>query len=103
MLDVVFVRNHLESVRVNCVTRNVKADVDAIVRLDDERKRLIQEAQVLQQRANEVSKKIPLEKDATAKQALIAEGKELRAKVSTLEKDVKRSEADLHAALLLIP
>jgi len=103
MLDVAFVRAHLDAVRANCVNRNVKADVDAIVRLDDERKRLIQEAQLIQHRANEVSKKIPQEKDSSAKQALIAEGKELRAKVGALEKDVKQAESELHAALLLIP
>src|SRR5262245_10725806 len=103
MLDVAFVRAHLDAVRANCINRNVKADVDAIVRLDDERKRLIQEAQIIQQRANEVSKKIPQEKETNAKQALIAEGKELRAKVGAFEKQVKIAEADLHAAMLSIP
>lgn len=103
MLDAAFVRANLEAVRTNCANRNVKADVDAIVRFDDERKRLIQEAQVLQQRANEVSKKIPQEKDAAAKQALISEGKELRTKVSTVEKELKQAELDLHAALLTVP
>jgi seryl-tRNA synthetase len=103
MLDAAYIRDHLDAVKANCRNRNVKADVDRVVQLDDERKRLLQETQVLQQRANEVPKLIPKEKDAAKKQELIAEGKRLREQVGTMEKQVKRVEADLHAALQAIP
>ncbi|MBX7102874.1 MAG: serine--tRNA ligase [Gemmataceae bacterium] len=103
MLDIAFVRANLEAVKANCVNRAVRADIDAIVILDEARKRLIHETQSLQQRANEVSKKIPQEKDPAAKQALIAEGKQVRESVGLLEKQLKQAEADLHAALLMIP
>src|SRR5258708_5599720 len=103
MLDAQFIRDNLEAVKANCRNRNVKADPDQVVRLDSERKKLIQEAQVLQQRAKEVPKLIPKEKDPVKKQELIQEGKRLREQVGALEKDVKRVEADLHAALMTIP
>src|SRR5258708_4671275 len=103
MLDAQFIRDNLEAVKANCRNRNVKADPDQVVRLDSERKKLVQEAQVLQQRANEVPKLIPKEKDTAKKQELIQEGKRLREQVGALEKDVKRVEADLHAALMTIP
>jgi seryl-tRNA synthetase len=103
MLDAQFIRDNLEAVKANCRNRNVKADPDQVVRLDSERKKLVQEAQVLQQRANEVPKLIPKEKDPVKKQELIQEGKRLREQVGALEKDVKRVEADLHAALMTIP
>ena len=73
-----FIRDNLDAVKANCRNRNVKADVDRVVALDDERKRLVQETQIVQQRQNEVSKLIPKEKDAAKKQELIAEGKTLR-------------------------
>lgn len=104
MLDVAVIRNNLDAVKANCRNRNVTvADPDLVVRLDDERKRLVQEAQTVQQRANELSKGIPKEKDAAKKQELIAEGKRLREQVGSVEKQVKDAEANLHAALLLIP
>jgi seryl-tRNA synthetase len=104
MLDVHVIRANLEAVKANCRNRNVPAaDPDLVVRLDDDRKRLVQEAQVLQQRANDLSKNIPKEKDAAKKQELIAEGKRLREQVGTVEKQVKETEAELHAALLTIP
>jgi seryl-tRNA synthetase len=103
MLDTAYIRANLEAVKANVRNRNVTADVDTVVRLDDERKRLVHESQLLQQRANELSKQIPKEKDAAKKQELIAEGKKLREQVGALDKQVKQVEADLNAVLLTIP
>ncbi|HEY7327617.1 MAG TPA: serine--tRNA ligase [Gemmataceae bacterium] len=103
MLDASFVREHLDAVKTNCRNRNVKADVDRVVQLDDERKRLVQQTQVIQQRQNEVSKLIPKEKDPPRKQELIAEGKRLREEVAGLEKQLKEVQDKLHEALLTIP
>ncbi len=86
MLDAAFIREHLDAVKTNCRHRNVKADVDRVVQLDDERKRLIQQTQAIQQRQNEVSKLIPKEKDPARKQELIAEGKRLREEASRWRK-----------------
>jgi seryl-tRNA synthetase len=69
MLDAAFVRQHLEAVKANCRNRlAANAEVDRVVALDDQRKKLISETQVLQQRANEISQLIPKEKDAAKKQ-----------------------------------
>ncbi|MFQ3593753.1 MAG: serine--tRNA ligase [Gemmataceae bacterium] len=103
MLDIQVIRQNPEAIKQNCRNRNVQADVDAVVRLDAERARLITQGQQLQQRANEISKQIPTEKDPDARQALVAEGKHLKAKVSEFEQQLKQVEADLHAALLLLP
>jgi len=103
MLDAAFVRDNLEAVKANCRNRNVKADVDRAAQLVDERKRLVQQTQAVQQRQNEVSKLIPKEKDAAKKQALIAEGKQLREQVVGLESQARQAEADLKALLAAIP
>src|SRR6266478_3871491 len=103
MLDPTFIRENLAAVKVNCANRNVRADVDRVVQLDDERRRLINETQTLQQRQNEISKLIPKEKDKDKKQTLIQEGRELREKVATLETRTREIETDLRALLLTIP
>jgi seryl-tRNA synthetase len=103
MLDAQFIRDNLEAVKANCKNRNVQADVDRVVQLDDERKHLVQAAQVKQQRANEVSKLIPKEREPAKKQELIQEGRKLREEVGALETRLKQMEADLRAALNGIP
>lgn len=103
MLDPQFIREHLDEVKANCRNRNVQADVNRIVQLDDDRKRLVQETQILQQRQNELSKLIPKEKDAGKKQTLIQEGRTLREQVAGLETRAKQVEAEQRAVLLTIP
>jgi seryl-tRNA synthetase len=103
MLDANFIRENLAAVKANCANRNVKADVDRVVQLDDERRRLIGETQILQQRQNEISKLIPKEKDKDKKQALIQEGRELREKVAALESQSKENDAAIRVALNVIP
>jgi seryl-tRNA synthetase len=103
MLDIQFIREHLDAVKANCRHRNVRADIDRVMKLDDERKQLVQETQTLQQRRNELSKSIPKEKDAAKKQALIQEGQNLREQIAGLEARLKQVEADQRAVLLTIP
>ncbi|MCS6851221.1 MAG: serine--tRNA ligase [Gemmataceae bacterium] len=103
MLDVAFIRENVEAVKANCRHRGVTADVDRVVALDAERRRLAQETQALQQRQNEIARQTKGEKDAERRQALIQEGKALKERVAVLEAQVRQVEADLHAALLLIP
>ena len=73
------------------------------MQLDDERRRLVQETQTLQQRQNEISKLIPKEKDAPKKQTFIEEGRNLRERVTGLETQIKQVEADQRLVLLSIP
>ena len=103
MLDAQFIREQLDEVKTNCRNRNVQADVDGVVRLDDERKRILQETQVLQQRANEISKLIPKEKDAEKKESLRQEGRALRDQVTGLETKSRQVETELRTLLLAIP
>lgn len=107
MLDVHFLRENLDKVKTNCQNRNVTADVDKVVALDDRRKQVVGQRQTIQQRQNEHAKKVKEEKDPAKKQALIAEGKELarqlREQESEIEKQLKEVEEQLRLALLVIP
>jgi seryl-tRNA synthetase len=103
MLDAAFIRDHLEAVKTNCRNRNVETDVDRVVQLDDERRRLAHETQTIQQRQNEIARLTKSEKDPAKRQELIQEGKALKEKVAALEKQLKQIEADQRVALLTIP
>ncbi|HEV3078561.1 MAG TPA: serine--tRNA ligase [Gemmataceae bacterium] len=103
MLDAQFIREHVNEVKINCRNRHVQADVDGVVRLDEERRRVLQETQTLQQRQNELKKLTPQEKDPEKKKGLIQEGRSLRDQVAGLETRLKQVEADLRTLLMTIP
>lgn len=100
MLDAAYIREHLDEVKANCTKRNVKPDVDAVVQLDDRRKQLVQERQVIQQRQNEISGQM---KDPAKREQLKEEGKRLREQVAGLEQQEKQVQADLITALKTVP
>src|SRR5262245_14217151 len=103
MLDAQFVVNNLDAVKANCRNRNVTADVDAVVRLVDERKRLAHETQTLQQQQNEQSRLIAAQRDQKERQRLVEEGRKRRETITGLESQLKQVEIDLQAALGKIP
>jgi seryl-tRNA synthetase len=103
MLDAQFIREHLDAVKANLRHRNVKADVDRVVRLDDERKHLAQQTQTIHQRQNEVAKLVKGEQGKAKRDALIQEGRSLKEQVAGLEEQRKTVECDLEAALKTIP
>jgi seryl-tRNA synthetase len=103
MLDPHFIREHLDLVKVNCRNRNIKADIDRVVNLDEERRRLIQETQLVQQRQNEIAKSTKNERDKDRRDALIQEGKSLKERVAGLENHLKQIDIDLRAVLQTIP
>ncbi len=103
MLDVQFIRDNLDAVKANCRNRNVSANIDDVVRLDNDRRRLIQDQQLQQQRQNEIAKLIPKTKDKDEKQKLIQQGRELREQVAGLEGQLKTVEAELNAVVRAIP
>ncbi len=111
MLDADFVYKNLDAVRANCRNRNIKAPVDQLPQLFEERKRLISQKQQLEQQANAHAKttgqRLGQEKDperkAKLKEELGAEGKVLREQIGGLETQLKQVEANLNGALSLIP
>src|SRR5262245_19245703 len=104
MLDAAFVRDNLAAVRANVRNRGVtNADPDRVVELEECRRRLVHEAQQVQERANALSKAVGPEKDPAKKQELIAEGRRLREQRTEMENQVAQVEADLRAALTLLP
>ena len=70
MLDARFVRENPDAVRAAMANRNTAWDIDAFLRLDEERRRLIGDVEALQAKRNETSKAIgALMKDGKREEA----------------------------------
>ena len=102
MLDANFIRDNIDAVKANCANRNVKADVDAVVTLDNERKRLQKLSDETKAKQNEISKKFQSAKPEE-RTALKDESTKLKEQVAVLDGQMKRAEDQLRIALLPIP
>src|SRR5208337_1124819 len=103
MLDAQFIREHLDEVKANCRNRNVTADVDKVVELDNLRRERIQALQVVQQKLNEISKRVPQEKDQAKRKELIELGRASRENTPPLAALAKKVDEELRSVLITIP
>lgn len=103
MLDLKFVRDNADLVKKNALDRNVTVDVDRIVALYDRRGELIRRAEGERARRNENAARMKGKLPDEERQTLIAEGKEIKASIASLEEDLATVEAELTEASDSLP
>lgn len=103
MLDIKFIRENTERVKQNTLDKGYKnVDIDRVIELDQERKALGQEIDSLRSRRNEIANSMKITKSKPSSE-LIAEGKELKEKISTLEDKYRHIDQDFMTILKSIP
>ncbi|HQJ15337.1 MAG TPA: serine--tRNA ligase [Candidatus Omnitrophota bacterium] len=104
MLDIRFIRENLDLVRTALANRNAKFDLDALVKLDDERRKVLVEVESLRARQNKANDEIgALIKAKKDPKPVIASMKEISAQVAELEKGLSAREDELNKLLMTIP
>ena len=101
MLSLQFIRQNPDLVRESLAKRGEVSGLDEVLRLDEERRRLIQEAESLRARKKQVSKEIGKMKEKPPE--LLAEMRGVGEKISSLEAEGERIEGELNELLLRIP
>ena len=86
MLDRKFIVENAEAVAKNCELRGVTADVNRLVELENQRRKLLQQAEQLNRRANEVSKSIGQASSDEEREERKAEGRALREQKDAAQK-----------------
>ncbi len=103
MLDRKFIIENADLVKQNCEHRGATADVDGLVRLEQERRQKLQQVQDLNRQANEVSKTIGKAKDAEEREARKAEGRRLREAKDATQTEHDQLDAEVAAIQSAIP
>lgn len=103
MLDLQFICENKAAVAENCTNRGVTVDLDRILELSEQRKRLIQEGDQSRHEQKESSSQIPQTSDPEKKQALIERGKLLRERINLYEVQLKEVEAELRRLQMQVP
>ena len=103
MLDIRFIKEHLEQVKKNIKDRNMVADADLVVKLYDEKTALQQKLDSLRQQRNENAAKMKGKLEQDVRNALIAEGKKLKEDIAAIEKEFEEAEKAFKVAMMDIP
>jgi len=104
MLDLAYIRENPERVRKAVRDKGEKADVDAILELDEKRRAILKESESLRAERNEVSKEIGvLKKKGEDAGEMIARMRRVGDRIKALERDLAGIEKRLSDALLWVP
>ena len=105
MLDIKRIRENLEDIKKAMDRRGEKEfDLDAVVALDDKRRELLKEVEVMKNELNVESKKIPqLIKEGKDVDAAKAQLKELSDKIKAIDEQVRTVEGEMEYNLMRIP
>jgi seryl-tRNA synthetase len=104
MLDLNFIREHPDQVRMAMRNRQMdEAAVETVLELDRRRRALIAEVEQLKAERNAVSKEIGLMKDAVARQEKIQAMRALGERIDALDAELKGVEEQLQGVLATIP
>ena len=104
MLDIRLIRTETEKVKAALARRKEEVDIDAILKLDAEKREILFEVEQLKSKQNDVSKKIPAMKKAGEDVApVFAEMKQLSETIKELDEKVRVLDEDINTRMLTIP
>lgn len=96
MIDINFIRENKEKVAQGAKNKNRPVDIEKIIQLDDQRRQLIKDTQILREKRNKLSDKKP-------NQEIINQGKKIKQQLQKLEKILKETEEKLNYLLSFVP
>jgi len=100
MIDLKLLIENPEKMKKAILKKRYKGDLDAVIRMDENRRKMMKEVEDLKAQQNKIAKEIP---QAADKKPLLEQSKELKEKLKELDPKLEKLEADLKAEVLLIP
>ncbi len=96
MLDIKFIRDNLELVKEAANYKNRKVEWEKLLKLDDERRELIQRSEQLRAERNKISSQ-------SAVRSSQLRGKEIKEELKKLEKELRLVEDKFNESMLTVP
>ncbi|MGB6837962.1 MAG: serine--tRNA ligase, partial [Dehalococcoidia bacterium] len=103
MLALQFIRENPDVVRKALADRHTEVPLDDILRLDEERRRLLQEVEGLKAERNAAGKRIGAARDPAERQRMIEEMRGVSERIDALEPQLREVEERLERLLLEVP
>lgn len=104
MLDLKFVRENPDKVRQGLQAKNASVDLDKLLALDQERRKLLQEVESLKQQRNLANEKITsLKKSGGSTEAILSEMKTSSQKIDNIDIKVGDIDNSINSILQFIP
>ncbi|MFH0854420.1 MAG: serine--tRNA ligase [bacterium] len=102
MLDIKFIHDNQKKVKEAIKNKNIRLDLDELLEIDDERRKLQQEIDSLRQTRNEISDRIK-KSNGKPDQNIITKGRELKEKIAKFEEEYREIDKNYLNLMYLVP
>ena len=104
MLEIKFIRENKALVEGAVRQKGMSAEIEAILKLDEERRKTLAEVEELRRQRNEVSERISrLKKEGKETSGLVDEMRVVADRIKELDEILRQTEAELENLLVLYP
>lgn len=103
MIELAYIREHLEEVRQALVDLNTDAPLDDILTLDEQRRSILAQIEALRAERNRVSKEMPGIQDKHVRQSMVEAMRRVGDQIKLLEGELGPIQQRLDDALLRVP
>ncbi len=103
MLDINFIRKNKEKIKENCRKRGVDLDINRMLKIDEDKRSLLQGVEELRAEKNKATKRIPKIKEENKKKKLIKEMQKIDREEESLEEKLKEKEKEYNKLAFKIP
>ncbi|MFH0892287.1 MAG: serine--tRNA ligase [Candidatus Falkowbacteria bacterium] len=100
MLDIKYIREHADEIKQAAKNKNIKIDIDGLLKLDDRRRELLTKIDSLRAERNELAKTA---KQGKPSEEQINKGKELKEGVAQTETELKAVEEQYEDIMVKVP
>lgn len=100
MIDIIYIRDNPDEVKRAARYKNIDVDIDKLLEIDRERRKLMTELDDLRQKRNEVASKM---KGGKPEQSLIEQGRDIKEQIAKLEADFEPIDQEYFELLRAVP
>lgn len=103
MLDIKFIRENVDIVKMAATKKKIKIDIDRLVTVDDSRREVMQRLEAKRAEQNTISEGIPTATDGILRQQLITQMQALKADIQKDEEAIKPIMEEWQKLMLQVP
>ncbi len=99
MLDIKFIKENIDEIKDACLYKNIKIDIDKLVKLEEEKRHLQTKIETLRAKKNEISNRMKQDRD----KGLIDQSKLIKEELEKMEKQIKQAKEDFEEIYFQVP
>ncbi len=103
MLDIKFIRENTDIVKMAATKKKIKIDIDRLVAVDDSRREIMQRLEARKAEQNKVSEGIPRAFESAVREQLITQMQALKAEIQKDEEELKPVMEEWQSLMLQVP